>query len=114
MGDPNHATVTGTSKMSPPPVASNNVAGWFPGGDSGYRSFYTGKIGHGISSQWDAFLYAKTMIAGKTGPYVLSGGMICDSFHILGTGSATNVNTINYDYRLQSGLKVMEAFDAAF
>lgn len=114
MGDPNHATVTGTSKMSPPPVASNNVAGWFPGGVSGYRTFYNGKIGPGISSQWDAFLYAKTMIAGKTGPYVLNGGMICDSFHILGTGSATNVNTINYDYRLQSGLKVMEAFDTAF
>jgi hypothetical protein len=115
VGDPNHQTVSVSSKMSPPPVAEKNIFSWYPGNENGYRNLYKGKVGKGIPIKWDAFFYSKTMIAGKTGPYVLNGGMISDSFHILGlANSGISPNTINYDYRMMSGLKVMEAFDTSF
>lgn len=115
--DPNHQTVTGTPHDGVPPVAPNNIIKWFPG----YFSFFNGKIGKGIKSRWDVFFYASHMIAGKTGPYTVNGGMICKSFHILGApnhlfGNATAPyrNIINYDFRMAHGLKIFEAFDDSF
>ena len=111
LGDPNHQTVSGTPKLSPSPVADKNVLTWYPT----YSSIYSGKIGKGIDLKLDVFLYAQHTIAGKTGLYTINGGMICDSFHILGLGkSSGGRNVINYDFRMANGLKVMEAFDDSF
>jgi hypothetical protein len=110
LGDSRHQTVTGTPKITPPPVKHDNVMTWFPD----YSKLYKGKVGKNINLRLDAFLYSQNMIAGKTGNYVLNGGMICDSFHILGIGSEAGRNVINYDFRMAHGLKIMEAFDDSF
>jgi hypothetical protein len=116
LGNPAERAVTTTPTRVKPPVPEQNVFSWFPGGQSAYKGFVSKKFGHSIKTHVEAFLYAENLIAGKIGSYTLNGGMMCDSFHILGTRGAfaQNSNQINYDYRFAGGLEVLQALNGSF
>ena len=116
VGNPTERTVTLTPTKTAPPVPENNVYKWFPGGQGAYIGFVNNRFGPTKPTLIEAYLYAENLIAGKIGSYVINGGMMCDSFHILGTRGAfvPNTNQINYDYRFAGGLNVLQALNGAF
>jgi hypothetical protein len=116
VGNPTERTVTLTPTKTAPPVPENNVYKWFPGGQGAYIGFVNNRFGPTKATLIEAYLYAENLIAGKIGSYVINGGMMCDSFHILGTRGAfvPNTNQINYDYRFAGGLNVLQALNGAF
>lgn len=116
VGNPRDRAVEITPKKVPPPVDEKNVFSWFPGREGGYMSLIAGKFGMGIKTTIEAFLYSENLIAGKIGSYTINGGLMCDSFHILGTEGIfiPGNNTVNYDYRFAGGLDVLQALNSGF
>jgi hypothetical protein len=116
VGNPSEPAVTATPTKTSPPVTEKNVYSWFPGGQGAYLGFVNQRFGPTKTTQIEAFLYAEHVIAGRIGSYVINGGMMCDSFHILGTRGAfvPNTNQINYDFRFAGGLEVLQALNGAF
>ena len=114
----------------------DNLYKWFPDGKGGYKALYenaydcdTGKLDtvNGFNLI-EAYLYAAQSIGGrsKRSSWAINGGVITDVFHVLGGvstggGNATecpataspvhgypqNGNYVNYDYRMQAGLRIL-------
>ncbi|MBM4252128.1 MAG: hypothetical protein FJ146_09170 [Deltaproteobacteria bacterium] len=113
-----------------------NLYGWFPGGKPGYAALYenavncdTGALDSASGFNLiEAYLYAAQSIGGrsKRSSWAINGGVITDVFHVLGGvsrgggqtkdcpttaspvhGYPQNGNYVNYDYRMQAGLRIL-------
>jgi hypothetical protein len=109
VGNPAARVVEITPSKVKPPVADKNVFSWFSGGQGGYTNLVNRFAMR--SYLIEAFIYAEGNIAGKVATFTINGGMMCDSFHILGS---RGVNQVNYDYRFAGGLEVLEALKSGF
>ncbi|MEN9835762.1 MAG: hypothetical protein RL011_1955, partial [Pseudomonadota bacterium] len=113
-----------------------NLYTWFPGGTAGYAKLYqkavncdTGALDspNGFNLI-EAYMYAAQSIGGrsKRSSWAINGGVITDVFHVLGGvsrgggqttdcpttaspvhGYPQNGNYVNYDYRMQAGLRIL-------
>ncbi len=94
LGSPKHQVVKHASG-SAPSISPSSIESWFPRRTVGLREIVEPENCHWKNLNIDAILFAQFLVAGKTGPYVLNGGMMCDSFHYLGTSGLKNfTNTI--------------------
>jgi hypothetical protein len=109
VGNPAERVVEITPTKVKPPVSEKNVFSWYTGGQGAYMSLVSRMTGQRYVIE--AFLYAEGTITGKVATFTINGGLMCDSFHILGS---KGINEVNYDYRFAGGLEVLEALKSGF